>query len=118
MSHKIYIQRSGAIGHHTLTGIDLSPKLLPSKGSLKSFLNGGRIVRKYSGEIISWGAIFSKKPFLGAETVVCTNTVTEDVLKKVGIKAKYKSKIYEKVEVIDKKKKTSTMIEVNVIYIN
>lgn len=115
-NHKIYIQRSGAVGHHTLTGLELTPVLKKNKGSIKSFLNGGKIIRKYEGPVISWGAVFSKKPFLGAETVIYTNTVTEDILKQLGVRAKHKTKIYEKAEV-KHKKKPSVWIDVNVVYI-
>jgi len=111
MNHKIYIKRSGAVGHHTLTGMQLFSTLAPNKGALNTFLNGGKIVRKYSGNIISWGAIFSKKPFIGAETVCYTNTITEDILKKIGVKAKHKTDVWERVEVKGK------LIEVNVIHI-
>lgn len=113
MNHKIYIKRSGAVGHHTLTGMDLLPTLTPNKGTMLSFLRGKKIIRKYNGAVISWGAIFSKKPFIDAEVVCYTDTISEDILKKIGVKAKHKSHNWEKVMV--KTKGTPTWIEVNVI---
>lgn len=109
-NHKIYIKRSGIIGHHTLTGISLLPTLSPNKGSLKSFLNGGKITRKYIGSVISWGAIFSKKPFQDAEIVTYSNCITEDILRKLGVKAKHKTDIWEKAQL-----KNGNFIKVSVI---
>jgi len=110
MNHKIYIKRSGAIGHHTLTGIALLSTLLPNKGSLKTLLNGEKIIRKYNGTVISWGAEFSKKPFKGAEVVCYTNSINEDILKKLGVNAKHKSNNWEKAKLKD-----GSFIEVNIV---
>lgn len=110
MNHKIYIKRSGVIGHHTLTGIALLPTIPANKGSLKYFLNGGKITRKYIGSVISWGAIFSKKPFEGAEIVTYSNCITEDILRKLGVKAKYKTNNWEKAQL-----KNGSFIEVNIV---